>query len=58
MTWLLVIVMMHADGSTTDARAAGFLSADACFRAGQAWAAQMVRREETLTLDIRCKEKG
>jgi len=58
MTWLLIILMMHADGSITEARASGFLSANACYGFGKAWAAQMVRREDTLVLDIRCKERS
>jgi hypothetical protein len=57
MTWLLVLIILHADGSSTETAGPVFHSERECQRYGIAWEAQANRRSETDVSFFRCKAR-
>jgi hypothetical protein len=55
MSWLLVLLLLHADGSFVESDLPGFRSEDECQAVGRAWAAQAARRNETDVAIFRCR---
>jgi hypothetical protein len=56
VTWLLVLLLLHADGRF-EQTAVPVRSEHDCQTIGQAWAAQAVRRDSTDTAVFRCKAR-
>jgi hypothetical protein len=58
MTWLLVLILLRADGSSTESPGPVFHTQAECQRYGQAWEAMANRRYEGDVAFFRCKSRG
>jgi hypothetical protein len=57
MTWLLVLILLRADGTSSETGGLVFRSERECQRYGQAWEAMANRRYEGDIAFFRCKAR-
>lgn len=59
MTWLLVFVVVHVSSAPDPYEVPGFTSERECLDFGNAWRAQIYRREnQTDVVSFHCKARG
>jgi hypothetical protein len=58
VTFFLVLLLLHPDGSVTTSEPVRLPTEAECQREGRAWAAQAVRRDDRDVVIVRCEVRG